>query len=73
MYKQVKTEKTLNKGEWTPIASLKDECGGEAHFVIDDHCYVLILKRHDGTFKSTTHIFPEAFLVLKTLPDLKRP
>ena len=72
MYKQVETYRTaiLHNGvDLTPIATLESESGGCAHIWIDDHCYQLGLVR-DGLVKPTSHIFPEAFLVLKTLPDL---
>lgn len=84
MYKQVKTHKaTINKNgnEFTPVATLESEYGGVAHFYIDDHCYVLGLERDCSKTSDNkspflrethpvTHIFPEAFEVLKKLPDL---
>jgi hypothetical protein len=73
MYIQVETTKEIimsNSGSiMNPVATLKDEYGGECQIINDDHCYVLCLKQKDGTFKNTTHIFKEAFNVLKTLPD----
>lgn len=72
MYKQVETDTiaTLEGGSnITPVATLADEHGGKAHIYIDDHCYVLILRRDMG-YISTSWIFPEAFEVLKTLPSL---
>ena len=69
MYQQVETHKTAtlqNGNEFTPIATLKDEYGGIAHWGIDDRCYVLYLVR-DGRCVPAKHIFPEAFEVLKTL------
>lgn len=72
MYKQVETDPiALLEGgtSFTPVATLVDESGGKAHIHIDDHCYVLTLRRDLG-YIYTTHIFPEAFEVLKTLPSL---
>jgi len=68
----------------TPVATLKDEWGGVAHIWVDDGCYQLGLERmvpvtHNGRthisdktviVKPVTHIFPEAFEVMKTLPPL---
>ena len=73
MYKQVETDPiaVLEGGTtFTPIATLVDESGGKAHIHIDDHCYVLTLRRDMG-YIHTAWIFPEAFEVLKTLPSLK--
>ena len=73
MYKQVDTDKKaiLNNGvEFTPVATLADEYGGRCQISIDDHCYKLSLKQTGGMYKTTSFIFNEAFLVLKTLPDL---
>jgi hypothetical protein len=52
----------------SPLATLKDEWDGVCQIIIDDNCYVICLKQCDGTYKPTTHIFREAFEVLKTLP-----
>ena len=72
MYKQVETDAlaVLEGGvTFTPVATLTDESGGKAHIHIDDHCYVLTLRRDMG-YIYTHHIFPEAFEVLKLLPSL---
>ena len=58
-----------NDEEAKPFASLKDEFGGEAHILVDDGCYQLVLKGDDDKFKPVTHWFPEVVKVLKTLPD----
>ena len=50
-----------------PVATLADQYGGRCQVAIDDHCYVIYLKRGD-TYKLATHIFPEVFEVLKKLP-----
>lgn len=74
MYKKIEVVpqiKMNNDVEAYPVASLRDEYGGEAHIIIDDHCYVLVLKDHNkhDRFKNTAWIFPEAFEVLKQLPS----
>lgn len=75
MYKQVEVSKTItlsNSGNnVTPLATLEDENGDVCQIINDDHCYVICLKQDDGTYKPTTHIFKEAFDVLKQMgsPD----
>jgi hypothetical protein len=73
MYKQVETlDKIImsgNDSEMKPFASLRSEHGGEAHIIVDDGCYELVLKGKDGKFTAVTHWFQEAVEVLKTLPD----
>jgi len=73
MYEKVETDilATMQGGSnVTPVATLEDEHGGKAHIIIDDHCYILILRRDMG-YVMTAWIFPEAFEVLKTLPSLR--
>lgn len=73
MYKQVPTDTSF---QWaggttgTPVATLTDSSGGRAQIVIDDGCYLIVLKRPNGRYQRTSWIFPEAFEVLKTLPSL---
>ena len=61
---------------------IKQEAGGVAHIWIDDHCYQLGLEssaeaKSDGEMVCepyvvpVTHIFAEAFDVLKLLPSLQ--
>lgn len=72
MYKKVKTdsEAVLDNGvKIKPVATLADESGGRCQISIDDHCYVLYLNGENGYIR-TSWIFPEAFKVLKTLPNL---
>ena len=85
MYKLVeaaKTAKLENGCEITPVATLVDNAGGVAHIWIDDHCYQLGLESSakemsDGKVMCepyvvpVTHIFAEAFDVLKQLPRLQ--
>lgn len=76
MYKQVETHKSAlmyNKVEINPVATLEDGDGGVAHIWIDDNCYVLGFADLYGKKYNwpATHIFPEAFQVLKSLPELK--
>ena len=78
MYKQVDTPqeaKLVNGSIIHPAATLEDEYGGRFHFAIDDHCYVLYGEHHHEENESevgcspVTHIFGEAFEVLKKLPS----
>ena len=75
MYKQVATEPLITFESnmiVSPVASLEDEHGGEAHIYIDDHCYVCALKQGEYV-KNTHHIFPELWTVLSDLPALTMP
>jgi hypothetical protein len=75
VYKQVETDKEINGGSHTPVATLADEYGGRVNIVVDDHCYVLMLKQSSSEitpspyYKSSAWIFKEAFEVLKKLPN----
>jgi hypothetical protein len=70
-YKPVPTDEKVtmsdSEAEVKPLLTLTDEFGGCAQIIDDDHCYVLLLKQKDGTYKATTHIFPEAFEAMKQL------
>lgn len=71
MYKQIDTELAIimeSNVIVTPIATLQDECGGICHIIVDDNCYVLCLENEEGFCRPTTHIFKEAFKVLRQLP-----
>lgn len=69
MYQIVKTDSAEEvHGHRTPVLTLADEYGGRCQIVVDDKCYMLLLKREDGSYFSTDHIFPEAFAALMTLP-----
>jgi hypothetical protein len=71
MYKQVETDKQYEYESGSigePAATLADEYGGRCQIDIDDHCYVLSLRQDNGKYKTTAHIFREAFDVLITLP-----
>ena len=80
MYKQIETAKTVkleNGCEITPVATLMDDSGGVAHIWFDDHCYQLGLEssaeaKSESYVVPVTHIFAEAFDVLKQLPSLSK-
>lgn len=81
MYKRVETAKSIemvNGAQLTPVLSLKDEYGGIAHIILDDHCYVLVLKSNkvgeewDGRFRTADHWFDEAVTALRDLPRPSR-
>ena len=59
-------------GKWSGCrsrATLKSECGGVAHIINDDHCYVLILDNMSGHgFVAVKHWFKEAVEALQKLP-----
>lgn len=45
MYKRVNTIDTITMddgGQAEPVATLADEYGGVSHWIVDDHCYVLV-------------------------------
>jgi len=69
MYKIVKTDDVGVWGDRKPVLTMKDEYGGRAQVVVDDHCYVLLLLDKDGKYKPTNWIFPEAHEAMKTLPS----
>lgn len=72
-YRKVETMSEIimsgSKSIMHPVATLSDEAGGVCQIINDDHCYVVCLKKEDGTYKPTSHLFKEAFNVLKTLPE----
>ena len=73
-YKQVPTDKTFqwdNGSTGTPVATLADEHGGRVQIIIDDGCYLIMIKRPNG-YRQSAWIFHEAHNVLKTLPSLTR-
>ena len=75
MYVKIATDSEVllkNGSVANPVATLADQYGGRCQIIIDDHCYVLLLKRDNG-YVATSWIFPEAFEVLKTLPLLTGP
>jgi len=66
---------TLDNGSvLTPLATLKDEHGGVAHIIEDDHCLVLVLNagRKDDRVQMTSWWFPEAVEASRTLPVPRR-
>lgn len=76
MYKIVETHNTAklwHNVEISPVVTMEDEHGGRAHIWVDDNCYQIGLERAKAGevfVRPVTHIFPEAFNALKTLPDL---
>lgn len=73
-YFQIKTTKLIimaNSGSFvSPVVTLSDG-EGCCQIINDDNCYVLCLRQKDGRYKATTHIFPEALILLKSLPLLE--
>lgn len=69
MYRQVETDGPIRIADgWNiPLATLADEFGGRAQIVNDDHCFVLLMQDADGNYRPATHIFREAFEVMRTL------
>ena len=52
------------------VVTLKSESGQMCHIVEDDHCYVLYNQlSFEKEAKPVTHIFPDAFEILKKLPN----
>jgi len=73
MYVQVETDKAAiyqNGAIISPVATLEDQYGGKCQITKDDGCYKINLRKEDGKYYPTPHIFPEAFLVLRELPIL---
>jgi len=85
MYKRIDPPDEImmvNGAKVTPAYSLADEYGGVAHIIVDDRCYVLVLKNcggsglfdapwdapWDGSFKTAHHWFDEAVKALRDLP-----
>lgn len=59
-----------NGAKVIPLATLKDQHGGIAHIIEDDHCFVLILGSEDRKFNMVSHWFPE---VVKAIYKLEPP
>jgi len=57
-----------NGSETYPLATLRDEYGGEAHIILDDHCHVLVIKNAEGSFSRTSWWFREALEASRNLP-----
>lgn len=64
-----------NNVDFKPLVTLKNEHGGVAHIMEDDHCYVLTINagRKDGRVQMTPWWFREAFEAARTLPPLVGP
>jgi hypothetical protein len=74
MYRRTGTDECVvwqgTKSEFKPLATLEDSSGGRAQIVQDDHCWVVLLRQQDGTYKPTSWIFPEALKVIQELSVL---
>lgn len=72
MYKLTKTPTKLIKLDngtvRYPIATLKDEHGGEVNICIDDNCYIIFIKMDDH-WVNCAYIFQELHEFMKTLPN----
>lgn len=72
VYKQIETiaEITMSGSGSVvpPVATLSDGYG-LCQIINDDHCYVVCLIDNNGEYKPCTHIFKEAFNVLRKLPE----
>lgn len=74
-YKSIGTQKfKLKNGiEINSIITLKNGSGQMCHITEDDHCYVLYNQNSpEESANKITHIFPEAFEILKELPSLQQ-
>ncbi len=78
MYRPVKFEEMDSVDEdlvrinGNPVAYLGDEYGGRVVIVIDDHCYVVLIRKGFEWCK-TYHLFSEVVEALKFLPKLRLP
>ena len=75
MYQQVETDKEIVwNSSIQPVATLADEYGGRMQIVVDDHCFVLLIKHKDFSEEEPKEYYcpsswwnKEAAEVLKTL------
>ncbi len=58
-----------NESHVQPIVTLADGEGGRAQIVLDDHCYVILLQKPNGKYRTTAWICKAAHQALKNLPD----
>lgn len=59
------------EGSLDPVLVMEDEHGGQAIVVVDDGCYVPMLRNSIlGSYNNTSWIFPELFEEMKNLPSL---
>jgi hypothetical protein len=81
MYQQVETDNKVQRINWgnhtyttNPVATLADEYGGRLQITVDDHCFILLVKRSkefndiEPVYVPTHWWNREAIEVLKTLP-----
>ena len=73
-YKQVVPDLEIpwNDNSVKPLVTLADEHGCRAQIVLDDHCYVLLLRRAGVVdhYEPTYWWFKEAFVAIR---DLRLP
>lgn len=61
---------TENGNEIESVITLQSGSGQMCHIVEDDHCYVLYNQlSFESEASPVTHIFPDAFEILKKLPN----
>jgi hypothetical protein len=58
-----------NGSEVMPVATLKDDCGGVSHIIVDDSCFdVLVNGGTSRQFRIPSHWFDEAVEALSRFP-----
>jgi len=64
-----------NGVDLSPLVTLRDDFGGVAHIIEEDHCYVLTINggRTDGRVQRTAWWFREAWESARQLPLLTAP
>lgn len=69
MFEIIETDKSViwNSNPITPILTLADKYGGRINIIVDDNCYVCLLKKEDGTYSPIYHINSELHNALTTL------
>jgi len=71
MYKVLDTpdkEVKWGEGSVTPVMTLADEYGGRVQIILDDKCYVCLLKQEDG-YAGIIWLFSELVRALRRLPN----
>jgi len=79
MYRVVKTDEKVIWGKKedvdcvvvSPAITLADEFGGRAQIIVDDQCYVLLLKQHQAeNYNHTAWWFKEAVEAIRGLETI---